>query len=154
MIYVEQNGIVYQTNNRELAKLLGEYQEIGEDSGGRLHFDFGGVLISRMEIIDISLNGSRYTFPAHHLKPLSAALHVGRQEQELPYVKFSGYPFSYLISREDAEGLLHNIAQNYNEYLALSYVNDHLYQQALEAIADLPGVDVRREVATLKQEVQ
>lgn len=140
MYYVSDLITCYQTTSREIASQISdEIMEMGPDV---MHIDFGGMLVGDMESIQI---GS-YSFWAHHLNKLVSAL----QQTTESYVKIDGYPFSYLLSREDAGTLLHTIARNWIEYRALELHNLQRYEIAIRALSGSPMVDVAQEIAGLQ----
>lgn len=148
MIYLEKDGLVYQTVDRTVADAMGcPMEEFGENS---LHFDFGGVLVGGMETIDIQIDECQYSFFAHHLPNVAAALSAGLLRDD-EFVTFNGYPFSYALTRKHAQRILHVIAQDYNKYIALELHNRHRYEVAVQALAGLPGVNVQRELDSLKK---
>jgi hypothetical protein len=67
------------------------------------------------------------------------------------FVTFNGYPFSYALTRKHAQRILHVIAQDYNKYIALELHNRHRYEVAIQALTGLPGVNVQRELDSLKK---
>lgn len=150
MLFVSNERAVFQTNSHTLAVALGgDVEEMGSDV---MRIDFGGCLVSGMEDIALAVDDRRYELLAHHLNPLVTALHKGVAEARstgIIYVVVRGYPFTYAVTIADAERLLHIIAENWNEYRALEHYNHQRYREAMRALSGSPGIDNRREIATL-----